>query len=70
MENTLDLSKLHVNWYVYSLDKNGPQNDSYEDESGEEINLSTQWILPCFDMSNLWETLIYDTDIKENVLIP
>ncbi|GJQ72210.1 hypothetical protein Trydic_g3301 [Trypoxylus dichotomus] len=68
IEPEINLSKLHVNWYVYTLDQNGPQNDNYEDESGEEVNLSTQWILPCFDISNLWETLIYDTSIKQDLL--
>ncbi|KAK9693162.1 ATPase family associated with various cellular activities (AAA) [Popillia japonica] len=64
----IDLSKAIINWYIYTLNKHGPQNDNCVDESGEEINLSTQWILPCFDMNNLWETLIYDSNIKEDLL--
>lgn len=68
IQHEITLSRVDINWYVYILDTNGPQNDGFEDQSGEEINLSTQWVLPSADMSNLWETLIYDTNIKQNVL--
>lgn len=65
----MDFNIIEPNFYVYTLDTNGAVNESCQDSSGDEINLATQWILPSLDMFNLWENLIYDSSIKENVSI-
>lgn len=33
----------------------------------EELSMANHWILPSIDFHGLWESLIYDIDIKENV---
>lgn len=64
----VDYSNDNVNWHVYKLDLKGPQNDVCEDDTGTEVNLATLWMLPSIDIHNTWENLIYNNNIKENLL--
>ncbi|KAG8187238.1 hypothetical protein JTE90_020666 [Oedothorax gibbosus] len=51
-------------YYVYSFNSTAPE---YE-EAEEEQQVSTQWILPTQDFHGLWESLIYDTHVKAELL--
>ncbi|XP_044736682.1 pachytene checkpoint protein 2 homolog [Chrysoperla carnea] len=57
----------NLRWVVYRLDGFGPQEDVLQD-SDEVLTLSTNWILPSADLHCLWENLIYENEIKQNLL--
>lgn len=58
-------SEFHID--VYTLDKIGAIIESENEENGDQMNLSTQWILPSADLFGLWESLYYDDNIKKKV---
>ena len=47
----------------------GPMKESTgEDESGNDLASCMQWQLPAKELHGLWETLIYEGEIKQNLL--
>ncbi|ENN75932.1 hypothetical protein D910_08635 [Dendroctonus ponderosae] len=63
----LDLNAHKINWYVYTLDTDGPTTQVQADEDGE-ITLATHLTLPSKELFTLWENLYYEDNIKENIL--
>jgi hypothetical protein len=53
----------------YRLDLEGRQAEVMHRNDGEddEVSAASHWILPSADFHGLWENLIYDSAIKENV---
>ena len=49
----------------------GQQSEIMEADNGQDddISAANHWILPSIDFYGLWENLIYDSAIKENVSI-
>lgn len=41
--------------------------ETFEDDCAGQVNLATHWLLPSASLFNIWENLIYDDDIKNNV---
>jgi hypothetical protein len=58
-----------MQYYVYRLDLEGGQTEVMQCNDGEddEMSAASHWILPSADFHGLWENLIYDSTIKENV---
>lgn len=54
-----------LNHHVYRFNSSVPEIQNAE---GEEQQVSTQWILPTEDFHGLWESLIYDGEIKQEVI--
>ncbi|MCL4137978.1 UNVERIFIED_CONTAM: hypothetical protein GTU68_062620 [Idotea baltica] len=54
-------------YHVYKLDSGGPGVEELEGAGAEDIPAATHWLLPATDFQNLWDTLIFDTDVKEQV---
>ncbi|EGD80715.1 thyroid receptor-interacting protein 13 [Salpingoeca rosetta] len=50
---------------VYRLHTDGAVE---EHDAEEEVTSALQWVLPAAEFDNLWDTLIYDTDVKQNLL--
>jgi hypothetical protein len=65
----IDLKTVRVQYYVYRLDLEGQQTEVMEGGDGEddEMSAASHWILPSADFHGLWENLIFDSAIKENV---
>jgi hypothetical protein len=65
----IDLKTVSTQYYVYRLDLEGQQVEVMEGSDGvdDEISAASHWILPSVDFHGLWENLIYDPAIKENV---
>ena len=54
--------------HVYRLNTEGPQSEMMEHESEDGLlSAANHWILPSQDLHGLWESLIYDSTIKDNV---
>lgn len=51
--------------HVYQLNEDGPGTEELDDE--EDMAAAHHWLLPASDFSGLWESLIYDEDIKRGV---
>ena len=60
----LDLIGPHVQLHVYQLSEDGP---AAEELDSEDMAAANNWILPCREFQGLWESLIYDADIKASV---
>ena len=61
----IDLKTVDMQYHVYRLDL-GQQTEVMEGD-GEYLPAVSHWILPSAEFNGLWENLIYDSIIKENV---
>ncbi|XP_063626681.1 pachytene checkpoint protein 2 homolog [Cydia splendana] len=56
-------------FHVHMLDQYGVETDTMTDDtSGEEVSAADVWSLPAAEFHGLWESLIYDTRLKEDTL--
>ncbi|XP_076063149.1 pachytene checkpoint 2 protein isoform X2 [Oratosquilla oratoria] len=72
LDDSSETTTIHVNFarlhfYVYHMENGGPDVEEL-DGDGNDSPAATQWLLPSTDFYNLWETLIYDEDIKGKLL--
>lgn len=56
-----------MHYHVYRLGLEGQQTEAMEGDGEDELPAASHWILPSADFHGLWENLIYDSTIKENV---
>lgn len=63
----VEISSVRIEYYVYKLECDGPGTEELE-ENEEEIPAASNWILPAAEFEDLWENLIYDDPIKEQLL--
>lgn len=54
-----------ANICVYRLHTDGAVE---EHDPEEEVTSALQWVLPSQELDGLWETLIYETQVKQNLL--
>lgn len=56
-------------YHIYRLNAEGVQLECIDTgENGEEEQpVANHWILPSSDFHGLWESLVYDCKVKENV---
>lgn len=62
------LPSVHINYKVYKLVTRGPETEEICQEGEEEIPAAQHWTLPNTEFQELWENLIYDTEIKSELL--
>ncbi|GFG40041.1 hypothetical protein Cfor_10534 [Coptotermes formosanus] len=67
-EKVIDLKTVDMQYHVYRLDLEGQQTEVMEGDGEEELPAASHWILPSAEFHGLWENLIYDSTIKENLL--
>ncbi|XP_073486774.1 pachytene checkpoint protein 2 homolog isoform X2 [Aquarana catesbeiana] len=63
----IDLSKCSIFVNVFHLNEEGPSSENLEEENGDLV-AADHWILPAAEFHGLWESLIYDIEIKSNLL--
>ena len=61
------LPSVSINYHVYKLVNLGPETEEICQE-GEDIPAAQHWVLPNTEFQGVWENLIYDTDIKNELL--
>ena len=60
------MSSLRPEYHVYKLETGG--HGVEEMKNGEEdVAAASNWVLPNEDFFDLWDSLIYENDIKNNV---
>lgn len=63
----VDISMTQPQYHIYQLESYGPSIEEMN-EGEEDIAAASYWMLPATEFEDLWENLIYDTPIKEQLL--
>lgn len=68
-ESEVLVTKAEFVYHIYKLDSFGAETDTMTDTStGEEFAAADMWALPSQEFHGLWDTLIYDTKLKEDTV--
>ena len=62
----LNLADARLEVHVYQLQDDGPAQEELDDE---DLAAASHWLLPATDFKGLWESLIFDSAIKQQVVI-
>jgi len=65
---TSHLPSLSIVYRCYKLQTSGPETEEICQDGEEEIPAAQHWILPNLEFQGMWENLIYDTDIKRELI--
>ncbi|EIE24011.1 AAA-domain-containing protein [Coccomyxa subellipsoidea C-169] len=57
--------QVHLNVHVFQLSEEGPADD---DETEDNVSVYREWMLPAREFHNLWDSLLYEEDIKGRLL--
>ncbi|ELU08640.1 hypothetical protein CAPTEDRAFT_163622 [Capitella teleta] len=60
------LTGSHVQLHVFHLMDEGPAQEELEEE--EDLAAASHWVLPCTQLYGLWESLVFDTGVKAELL--
>lgn len=60
-----DTNCAELQYHIYQLHQDGPQTEELEDE---DLAAASHWILPACDFDGVWESLVFDENIKEQLL--
>ncbi|KAM4611178.1 pachytene checkpoint protein 2 homolog, partial [Discoglossus pictus] len=63
----IDLTKCTVYVHIFHLNEEGPSAECLEEEN-EDLVAANHWLLPSADFHGLWESLVYDSEVKSNLL--
>ncbi|GLH05260.1 Transitional endoplasmic reticulum ATPase TER94 [Gryllus bimaculatus] len=62
-------SEFQFVYHIYRLNDEGRQRELLEsEEDGEELSASSHWTLPCTDFHGLWESLVFESSLKDDLL--
>jgi len=65
----LDMVQGLLSYRVFKLHDGGPEVEEIcAGEGDEAVEAASHWILPCTDFQDLWENLIYETNVKNELL--
>uniref|UniRef100_A0A3B3XWM1 Pachytene checkpoint protein 2 homolog n=1 Tax=Poecilia mexicana TaxID=48701 RepID=A0A3B3XWM1_9TELE len=62
----LDLKSCDVSIHVFTLNEEGPNRLSLEED--EDLSAANHWLLPAAEFDGLWESLVYETGVKTKLL--
>ncbi|XP_014671431.1 PREDICTED: pachytene checkpoint protein 2 homolog [Priapulus caudatus] len=62
---SIALEKAHLTLHIYSLSDGGPVTEELDDE---DLAAANNWILPAREFNGIWENLIFESDIKAQLL--
>ncbi|KAH1177488.1 pachytene checkpoint protein 2 homolog isoform X2 [Mauremys mutica] len=63
----INLSKCNLSIHIFHLNDEGPSTENLEEEN-ENIVAANHWVLPTVEFHGLWESLVYDTEVKSHLL--
>lgn len=64
MFQTIDLCSKNLKLHVFQLQEDGPGMEELDDE---DLAAASHWLLPSSDFDGLWESLVFDEEIKARV---
>ncbi|XP_035147744.1 pachytene checkpoint protein 2 homolog isoform X1 [Callithrix jacchus] len=62
----IDLSTCKVVLHIFQLNEDGPSSENLEEET-ENIIAANHWVLPAAEFHGLWDSLVYDVEVKSHV---
>ncbi|XP_065065358.1 pachytene checkpoint protein 2 homolog [Rhopilema esculentum] len=65
INQVITINKCELKIHVYKLYDEGPAMEEVEDE---DISAANHWVLPADELHGLWDSLVYDADIKFQLL--
>ena len=57
--------QVHLKIHVFQLSEEGAADD---DETEDSVSTYRDWLLPAREFHNLWDSLVYEDDIKSRLL--
>uniref|UniRef100_A0A8C9A5R4 Pachytene checkpoint protein 2 homolog n=1 Tax=Prolemur simus TaxID=1328070 RepID=A0A8C9A5R4_PROSS len=63
----IDLSVCTIAFHIFQLNEDGPSSENLEEET-ENIIAANHWVLPSAEFHGLWESLVYDVQVKSHLL--
>lgn len=64
--SNIDLRTTNLCIHIFSLSDDGPSTLNLEED--EELSAANHWLLPAAELHGIWESLIYEEDIKTQLL--
>lgn len=61
----IDLTGNNIQIHTYQLQDDGPGTEELDDE---DLAAANHWLLPSTDFHGMWDSLVFDDDIKGNVI--
>uniref|UniRef100_A0A671W7A9 Pachytene checkpoint protein 2 homolog n=1 Tax=Sparus aurata TaxID=8175 RepID=A0A671W7A9_SPAAU len=65
-EMPIDLKSCSLSVHIFTLNEDGPSTLSLEED--EELSAANHWLLPAAEFHGIWESLIYDSGVKTQLL--
>ena len=66
LDTVENLGNKNLNYFIFKLNKDEPEEEDISETRGEEIVAASSTLLPSADLQGLWDSLIYETKVKEN----
>jgi len=63
-----DLSKADIFVFVFSLNRDGPEDEDISEGDGEEVSAATIRKLPAAELQGLWKSLVFGTGVKNELV--
>ncbi|XP_076972907.1 pachytene checkpoint protein 2 homolog isoform X2 [Tamandua tetradactyla] len=63
----IDLSTCTIALHIFQLNEDGPSSENLEEET-ENIIAANHWVLPAAEFHGLWDSLVYDVEVKSHLL--
>ena len=63
----LGSAEVDCKFHIFTIETSGPELQDLDDKD-EEVAAATHWQLPAQEFHGLWDTLIYDCDVKMQLL--
>jgi len=66
----MNLDKEALTYRVFKVNRNGPDTEEIEgaDEGDGAVAAASHWTLPAQDFQGMWENLVYDSNVKNDLL--
>ncbi|KAK3085404.1 hypothetical protein FSP39_002835 [Pinctada imbricata] len=61
----IDLTDGNIQLHVFQLQNDGPGTEELDDE---DLAAASHWILPAGEFSGIWESLVFDDEVKHRLL--
>ena len=68
MSANLPRGNVKFQYLIFKLNKDEAEEEDLAETGGEEIVAASSTLLPSVSLQGLWESLIYDTNVKEKLL--
>ncbi|XP_077383450.1 pachytene checkpoint protein 2 homolog isoform X2 [Festucalex cinctus] len=62
----IDLMSCTLSFHIFTLNEDGPSTLTLEED--EELSAANHWLLPAADFHGIWESLVYDSGVKTQLL--